>query len=93
MACRWRCSDAEIDCSSECYLRAAALCRRPLLADRGRCYDNYDYAFFVGFNGTRKAYEKEEQHDNDDVFDDAFVYPTLGMLIIITMHSHYRQQL
>ena len=39
-------------------LRAAALCRRPLLADRGRWYDNYDYAFFVGFNGTLKAYRR-----------------------------------
>ena len=24
------------------YSRAAALCRRPLLADSARCYDNYD---------------------------------------------------
>ena len=39
------------------YLKAAALCRRPLLVDSARCYDNYDYAFFVGFNGTLKAYE------------------------------------
>ena len=41
-------------------LRAAALCRRPLLADGGRCYDNYDYAFLVGFHGTLKAYMKKK---------------------------------
>ena len=40
--------------------RAAALCRRLRLADRGRCYDNYEYAFFVGFNGTLKAYMKKK---------------------------------
>ena len=28
-----------------------------------------------------KQYEKEEQHDNDDIFDDAF-FPTLGMLVL-----------
>ena len=37
--------------------------------------------FLAGFTAHLKQDEKEEQHDNDDVFDDAF-FPTLGMLIL-----------
>ena len=70
-----------------------ALCRRPLLADRGRCYDNYEYAFFVGFHGTLKAYMKKKSSTIMVMFLMMHFLPTLGMLIIITMHLHYRQQL
>ena len=76
------------------YLRAAALCRRPLLADSALVMTIMTTHFFAGFNGTLKAYMKKNSSTTMMMFfDDAIFYPTLGMLIIITMHSHYRQQL
>ena len=83
------------------YLRAAALCRRPLLADSARCYDNYDYAFFAGFNGTLKAYMKKKSsttmmmflmmhflpniRDADNYYH-AFALSPAVMMIIVTLH-------
>ena len=52
-------------------LRAAALCRRPRLAY------NYDYACFVGFNGTLKAYMKKKS---------TTIMIMLLMMQIITQH-------
>ena len=61
-------------------LRAAALCR-PRLADRGRCCDNYDYVFVVGFNGTLKAYMNHYMKEKSTT-----IMMMLLMMQIITQH-------